>query len=84
MQEQATIRPNRRERRAAARGGEPERLLYTIDDARRALGGIGRSTLYRLIDAGKVERVKFCGRAYLKVESVQRLIAEHTESAAAE
>jgi excisionase family DNA binding protein len=52
-------------------------ILASIPDAQRALG-IGRSTAYRLIDAGKLETVKIGRRTLVRVSSIQALAGEGT------
>ena len=49
-----------------------EPLLMSIADARTALGGISRTTLYRLIRSGKLEGVELGGRSLVTVASVRR------------
>ncbi len=50
-------------------------LLASIPETQRALG-IGRSTAYRLIDSGKLERVKIGRRTLIKVTSIKALAGE--------
>lgn len=52
-------------------------LLASIPDAQRALG-IGRSTAYRLIDAGKLQTVKIGRRTLIRVSSIEALAGEGT------
>ncbi|MDP7735139.1 helix-turn-helix transcriptional regulator [Mycobacterium paragordonae] len=56
--------------------------LVPIPEARSALGEIGRSTLYELIDQGELVRVKLGRRAFVTAESlaayVDRLTAAST------
>ena len=52
-----------------------EPYLASIPEAQRALG-IGRTTAYRLIDAGKLERVKIGRRTLLRVSSIKALAGE--------
>ncbi|PJE01902.1 MAG: hypothetical protein CK428_30605 [Mycobacterium sp.] len=58
------------------------RKLVPIPEARSVLGGIGRSTLYELIEQGEVVRVKLGRRAFVTAESlvayVDRLTAAGT------
>lgn len=49
--------------------------LTSIAGAQRALG-IGRTTAYRLIDAGKLEKVKIGRRTLIKVASIKALAGE--------
>ena len=52
-----------------------EPYLASITDAQRALG-IGRTTAYRLIDAGKLETVKIGRRTLIKIASIKALAGE--------
>ena len=52
-----------------------EPYLASIPEAQRALG-IGRTTAYRLIDAGKLERVKIGRRTLIRVSSIKALAGE--------
>jgi len=52
-----------------------EPYLASIADARRALG-IGRTTAYRLMDAGKLEKVKIGRRTLIKIASIKALAGE--------
>ncbi len=52
-----------------------ETFLTSIADAQRALG-IGRTTTYRLIEAGKLEKVKIGSRTLIKIASIKALVAE--------
>ena len=56
---------------------KPDRLSYTIEDARSVIG-IGRSSIYKLIDEGKLTRIRVAGRSLIKADSVRRLIDEAT------
>lgn len=56
-----------------------EPYLASISDAQRALG-IARSTAYRLMDAGKLERVKIGRRTLIKVSSIKALAGEGPQS----
>lgn len=52
-----------------------EPYLASIADAQRALG-IGRTTAYRLIDAGQLEKVKIGRRTLIKIASIKALVDE--------
>jgi excisionase family DNA binding protein len=52
-----------------------EPYLASIADAQRALG-IGRTTAYRLMDAGTLEKVKIGRRTLIKVASIKALASE--------
>jgi excisionase family DNA binding protein len=60
-------------RRSAEKHMEP--YLASIADAQRALG-IGRTTAYRLMDAGKLEKVKIGRRTLIKIASIKALAGE--------
>lgn len=64
-----------------------ERLTCTIEEAACALG-IGRSKLYLLIAAGRVQTVKIdpgqWGRRLVKVASLLRLVGEPETAAASD
>jgi excisionase family DNA binding protein len=49
-------------------------LTLTIPEALRAIG-IGRSTLYKLIDSGQVRRVKVGKRTLVRYDDLQKLVA---------
>ena len=48
---------------------------FTIDDACRRLGNIGRTTLYGLIADGKLEAVKLGSRTLITTASIDALLA---------
>jgi excisionase family DNA binding protein len=52
-----------------------EPYLASISDAQRALG-IGRTTAYRLMDAGTLEKVKIGRRTLIKVASIKALASQ--------
>lgn len=52
-----------------------EPYLASISDAQRALG-IGRTTAYRLMEAGKLEKVKIGRRTLIKIASIKALADE--------
>lgn len=45
-------------------------MLMPYDSARSLLGGIGRTTLYQLIEAGEIQRVKIGNRAFITARSL--------------
>lgn len=63
---------------------DDSKLMYTIPEAAKALG-LGRSTVYELIDAGALMRVKVGTRALVPAEAlrayVERLIAAQASAA---
>jgi hypothetical protein len=54
--------------------GSKLQVLYSFPEARRALGGIGLTKLYELIDTGKVKRVHIGRRAFITAESVAAFV----------
>ena len=52
-----------------------EVLAYTIPNAAQA-AGLGRSTLYELIAAGRIEARKAGGRTLIPADSLRRYLAE--------
>lgn len=52
-----------------------EPYLASISDAQRALG-IGRTTAYRLMEAGKLKKVKIGRRTLIKIASIKALAGE--------
>jgi excisionase family DNA binding protein len=50
-----------------------EPILSSVNGAARALG-IGRTKIYELINAGKLEAVKIGKRRLIKTESIHKLI----------
>ncbi|WP_197377553.1 helix-turn-helix domain-containing protein [Mycolicibacterium baixiangningiae] len=49
---------------------ENAQMLVAYSSARSLLGGIGRTTLYALIDAGEIQRVKIGNRAFVTARSI--------------
>ena len=54
-----------------------ERYALTIPDAAKALG-LGLTNTYKLINAGKLERIKLGKRSLIPAHSLQRFIDELT------
>lgn len=55
------------------------RHLIPIEDAQQELGGIGRTTLYRLIEQGHLVRANIGRRAFITGDSIAAYIASITE-----
>jgi len=53
---------------------ELARHLVPIEDAQQELGGIGRTTLYRLIEEGHLTRARIGRRAFITGESIANYI----------
>lgn len=54
------------------------RHLVPIEDAQSELGGIGRTTLYRLIDEGHLVRARIGRRAFITGDSIAAYISSIT------
>ena len=52
----------------------PERLLYPHEEARERLGGIGRSTLYKLVERGDLVNVKIGKRSFITADSLKAFV----------
>jgi excisionase family DNA binding protein len=52
--------------------------LLSLPQAQAALGGIGLTMLYKLIDTGSIERVKIGRRAFIKQASIDTFIERLT------
>jgi hypothetical protein len=50
-----------------------ERLLLNIRDARTALGGIGNTHFFALVNAKRLTRVKIGRRTFVTAESVRNV-----------
>lgn len=48
-------------------------ITCSVDDAAKALG-IGRVTLYKYINEGRVESIRIGGRRLVKIDSLRRLV----------
>lgn len=59
-----------------------ERVLVTIEEAAGALG-IGRSTVYKLMNAGELVQAKIGRRSLLTAVSIRAYAARVSDSAAA-
>ena len=57
------------------------RLAYRVPDACTALG-IGRTSLYELVKAGKLRLVKIAGRTLVPRSELDRLLSESMHEAA--
>jgi hypothetical protein len=55
-----------------------EQWLLSLPQAQAALGGIGLTMLYKLIDAGSIQRVKIGRRAFVTLASVDAFVASLT------
>ena len=69
--------PTRHKQPTAGGPATPEaaRSAYTVEGACQRLGGIGRTTAYGLIAAGKLEAVKLGSRTLITAASIDALLA---------
>jgi len=58
-------------------------LVLNIDGTRKALGHIGRSTVYRMIAAGELETRKVYGRTLITARSIRRKLRLDADDAQA-
>lgn len=56
---------------------EPVRQLWSVDEAKRALG-LGKTSIYNLIRAGELSSVRIGRRRLVRVDSAAALIARAT------
>jgi excisionase family DNA binding protein len=59
----------------------PARLLHDIEEARQLLGGIGRSTLYKAIQGGRLKPVKIGARTMLPRTELERFASALSSAA---
>ncbi len=52
------------------------RILHPARDAREALGGISRQTMWRLVSRGEIEVVRIGSRIYVEDSEIERFIDE--------
>ena len=50
-------------------------VLLSIPSTQKALGNIGRNSIYNLINSGKLETVKIGRRTLVKADSIKALAA---------
>jgi hypothetical protein len=62
---------------------ETNRLLVPYDDARTALGGIGRTTRYELVDRGHLVKVNIGRRGFVTAKSIAAYVESLSEAASA-
>ncbi len=55
-----------------------EHWLLNLQHAQAALGGIGLTLLYKLIDSGSIKRVKIGRRAFITQASIDAFVASLT------
>lgn len=54
----------------------PERLMYSVPEARQLLGGIGHTLFYRLVRNGNLSLLKVGGRSFVTAEELERFVRE--------
>ncbi len=59
------------------------RQLVPYDEVREVLGGIGRTTLWQLVESGELVRVKLGRRAFITAKSIDAYVDRLTEAASA-
>lgn len=50
-------------------------LAYSVEDARRQLGGISRSKFYKMVEAGELRAVKIGGRTVVADVELRRVLS---------
>lgn len=60
-----------------------EPLLVSYDEVQRRLGGIGRTTMYELIDQGELVRVNIGRRGFITAKSLGAYVDRLSEAASA-
>ena len=64
--------------------GDNGRILVPYNEARYALGSLGRTTLYELIERGELERVHIGRRGFVTAKSLASYVDRLSEEAAAQ
>jgi excisionase family DNA binding protein len=54
------------------------RALYSIQEARKQLGGISRNTIYRLLRSGELASVVIGSRRFISPAAIAELVATST------
>lgn len=57
-----------------------DRILVPIGDTQHCLGGLGRTTIYRLIESGELTRVNIGRRAFITSESISAFVARQASA----
>lgn len=58
-----------------------KQLLYSIPECRAALGGIGTTTFYELVNAGEIQLIHIRGRRFITPENCERVVASRIKAA---
>lgn len=56
------------------------RLLIPIPESQQSLGGVGRTTIWKLIKAGELERVCIGRRSFITAESLEAYVGRLREA----
>ena len=59
-----------------------DQVLVNYDEARHLLGGIGKSTLFELMDSGQLTRIKIGARGFVLRQSIDDYVASQTPAVA--
>lgn len=51
-------------------------MLYSVNDACAALGGMGRTWLYDQIKAGRIRPVKLGARTLIPASEIERMVSD--------
>ena len=78
MTEYAEIHHHAHEPLRIRKGGDMNQLV-PIADAQSALGGISRTTIYRLVEEGRLQRVNIGRRSFITGDSINQYINILTE-----
>jgi hypothetical protein len=62
---------------------EDDRLLVPIPGAQSKLGGVSRTTLYKLVDAGELVKVNIGRRGFITAKSLAAYVDRISEAALA-
>jgi len=55
-----------------------DRALYSIQEARKLLGGISRNTIYRLLRTGQLASVVIGCRRFISADAISELVTKST------
>lgn len=58
-----------------------DRVLYSIQEARKLLGGISRNTIYQLLRSGELASVVIGCRRFISAAAITELITRSTTTA---
>jgi hypothetical protein len=71
--------PNTESHEAQVQAAHDEPLAVTIDSARRMLGGVSRSSIYRALDRGELTGTIVCGRRLILTASIKAALDNGVE-----